>query len=81
VGVLLGGQAGADVEELPDALTGHVPHGTSQKRPIRLDNLTNVRYGLGNPGDGIPVDLEIVLATQVVVIHPGNAGCARVDRR
>jgi hypothetical protein len=72
-------QAGPDVDELPDPLPGHVPHGTPQERAVLLGELTDLGHRLGDALDGLPVDPVVVLAPEVVVIHPGHAGPGGVD--
>ena len=81
VDVLLGGQAGADVEELPDALLGHVLHGADQEAPVRLGPLFEVG---GEPQQvlrRLTVGGEVVLAAEQVVVDAGRAGHGRVDLR
>ena len=75
----LGRQADADVQELADPrVRGQVADGQPQELAIG--------HGLGpggrdEPDDllgGYPVGLEVVLAAQVVVIHPRDVGNGRV---
>jgi len=76
VGVLVGGQAGADVEELPDpGLAGQVLDRAAQERPVGPHPGQDVRVGLQRLLSGLPVGGEVVLAAQLVVVHAG--GCRR----
>ena len=70
VGVADGGQAGPDVDELPDALGGDVPRG-----PLMETAVTPRGVGqLGHFGAYLlrrhPVHFVIVLAAEVVVVKP-----------
>ena len=82
VGVVGGGDAGADVKELPNAgLAGQVPHGPGQERPVSPHALHHVRvFPHGGLGGG-PVRGEVVLAAEPVIVDAGNVGDAGVDLR
>ena len=56
VGVLVGGQAGADVEELPDpGLADQVLDRAAQERPVGPHPRQDVRVGLQGLLSGFPV--------------------------
>jgi hypothetical protein len=44
-GVVRGRDAGADVEELPDAPLGHVPHRAAEERPVLAGDHAHDRQG------------------------------------
>lgn len=83
VHVLLGRQPGADVEELPDPGLGQGAHGPDQEGPVAERGPLDVRARLPAELDdllgGDPVGLVVVLAAQVVVVHPGDARNGRID--
>jgi hypothetical protein len=80
VGVVGGGQAGADVEELPDAgLTGQVTHRAGEEGAARLGVLHNGREDLADLVADLAVDGVVVLAAEPVVPDPGAVGGARVQ--
>jgi hypothetical protein len=82
VGVVRGRDAGADVEELPNAGLGRqVAHRATQERTVRAHGEDQVRIGLESLVARVPVDLVIVLAAQPVVVHPGHVGHAGVQLR
>ena len=75
------GQPSPDVQELPDARFGHqVVHRPAEERPLRPDADQDVGEGLHDLFGRRPVDREIVLAPQPVVIHPRDMRHARVNR-
>jgi hypothetical protein len=80
--VACGGDARADVEELPDAPPGEEPDRAAQERPVRLacrrDPRVQGRHRLGQ----FPVGDEVMTAAQPVVIHPGDMrhACVEVGR-
>src|SRR5690606_24584734 len=78
VDVVLGGQARADVQELPDARLGELPHAADEEAPVGQGHLADVGAGLTAELDhllgGFPVGGEVVLAAQVVVVHTGHTG-------
>jgi hypothetical protein len=83
VDVRLGRDAGADVEELPDARLGRQPrHGAAQERPVRADVADHGRPDLHDGLGCLAVGREIVLAAQPVVVDPGRMRHVRpqVDR-
>ena len=72
VRVRLGGHAGAQVDELRDPLPGRPSGGPGEELPV-------LAHHVGRDGDhgeqllrDFPVDGEIVLAVQQVVINPGD---------
>lgn len=74
VHVALGGQAGADVEELAYALLGGEPDGPAQEVTVGLGGDAGVRKDRQDLLGGGPVGGEVVAATQEVVVHPGHVG-------
>jgi hypothetical protein len=71
----LGGQAGADVQELPDArLGGQVPGGHPQEGAVGQRLSPGLRDQSHDLLGSCPVSGEIVLAAEVVVIHPRHVG-------
>ena len=80
VGVVGGGQAGADVQELTDArLTGQVPDRADQEGPRGASVLDDRRERLENLVADLAVDVEVVFAAQPVVPDPGRLGHVGVD--
>jgi hypothetical protein len=82
MGVVGGGNAGADVEELADAgLAGQIPHRPGQERAVPTHALYHVRVfphgGLGS----CPVGGEVVLSAEPVVIDAGDMRDAGIDLR
>ncbi len=79
VDVALGGQAGADVEELPDPCVGEEPHGAAEERAV----LQRRARAVGHHGvellHGLTVDREVVLAAESVVVHPRDVRGGGVD--
>jgi hypothetical protein len=81
VGVVGGGQARADVEELPyPRVGGQVPDGARQEQPGGLGDVHDGREHLAELVTGRPVDLVVVLAAQPAVPDPGRMGHRDVDR-
>jgi hypothetical protein len=80
--VLPGGQAGTDVEKLPDSrLGGKKLHDPPQESPCRPGGLRRPREGLDRGLCRDPVGLEVVRTAQEVVIDPRWVRDARVDLR
>jgi hypothetical protein len=80
VHVRLGGQAAAEVDELPDArLVRQVTDDPADERPVVTDDSRHVRRYLEQPLGRLPVDGEIVLAAEQVVVNPGDIRPGRVD--
>jgi len=80
VGVVGGGQAGADVEELADAgVTGQIPDHAGEEGPGGASVLDDRRKGLENLVADLAVDGEVVLAAQPVVPDPGRLGHVGVE--
>ena len=80
MGVVHGGQAGADVEELPDARVGRqVMHDGGEEHP---DAAGDVGHG-GHDGEhflgGDPVGREVVLAAEPVVVDARRVRHADVE--
>ena len=81
VHVALGGDAGAYVEELPDAGRGQEPHGPAQERPVGPGERPGVGVHRGKSPARVLVDQEIMAAAQQVVIDPGSVRPPGVDAR
>jgi hypothetical protein len=80
VGVVGGGQAGADVEELADArLTGQVLDRAGEEGPGGASVFDDRREGLEDLVADLSVDGEVVLAAQSVVPDPGRLRHVSVD--
>ena len=79
--VALGGQPGAYVDELADALSGQVPHCAAQEPavlPARGDPIRDEpheRFGCR------PVGFEVVFPAEQVVIDPGHVRDPRAGER
>ena len=75
VHVSRGGQAGADVDELPDpVLLGEDPHHPAQERPVSPGDERQLRHHLDELVSRGTVGREVVLALEEVVVHPGDVG-------
>jgi hypothetical protein len=73
VRIVPGGNSGADVKELPDTgRTGQESHRPGQEGAIRARRHRHIRERLDGQVPGRPIDGEIVLAAQPVVINPGK---------
>jgi hypothetical protein len=71
----LGGQADADVEELADPrVRSQVAHGQPQELAVGHGLGPGYRYEPHDLLGGYPVGLEVILAAEVVVIHPRDVG-------
>ena len=82
VGVVRRRQAGADVEELADALARRqVAHRAGEEPPVGLDRQDRLRVDLQRLLADLPVDREVVLAAEPVVVDPGDVRHAGVDLR
>jgi hypothetical protein len=80
VSVVRGRDAGADVQELPDArLAGQVTHRAGEELPVGPGPRGHARIGCGGLLGGLPVSGVVVLAAQPVVINPGLVSDARVE--
>ena len=79
MGVLRGGQARADVQELPHPGTGHETDRAAEERPVGPGHLHDARMHRAHMLSGRLVDPEVVLAAQPVVPHPRVVSDARVD--
>jgi hypothetical protein len=72
--------AGADVEELPDASgAGQVPDRAGEKSPLSPDTTTESRPSGQRPLDRLPVDGEVALPAKPVVIDPRLMRPGRID--
>jgi hypothetical protein len=75
-----GGQAPAQVEELPDArLASEVADRPADEHPVVPDDPRYVRRGYHQLLRRRPVGGEIVLAAQQVVVDPGHVRLGRID--
>jgi hypothetical protein len=80
MGVLGGGQAGADVKELADPrLAGQVAHGPPQEGAVGAHAREDDRADLDDRLGRGPVGGEIVLAAEQEVIHPGRVSATDVE--
>src|SRR6185437_5457273 len=76
------GDAGADVEELPDpGFPGQVADRTPEERPVRPRGEGHLRPELERLLGGFPVGGVVVLAAEQVVVHPGLVRHGDVERR
>jgi hypothetical protein len=74
-------QAGAEVEELLDALQRHVPDRPAECGPVEPRAVTAVTHDRDRLGGDLAVDREVVLAAEDGVVDPGHARPRRVDLR
>jgi hypothetical protein len=75
-----GGQAAAEVQELPDALVpGQVPHRPAEERPVVARDRRHVRDHGDKPLGRLPVGGEVVLTAEQVVVDPGHVRRPRID--
>ena len=82
VHVPVGGQPGAEVEELPDArLGGQEPDRAAEERPVGPGHLGELGGHFHHLAGGSPVGGEVVLPAEQVVIDPGRGRDRRVDPR
>jgi hypothetical protein len=78
--VALGGQPGADVEQLRDArLADQVAHHPAQERPVRHGRERRLGRELHGLGHEFPVSGEIILAAEERVVHACDIRLADVD--
>jgi hypothetical protein len=52
---------------------------TAHERPVLLGREPDLRGELQGLLGGLPIGGEVVLAAEVVVVHPGDVGGAQVD--
>ena len=82
VGVVGRGQAGADVEELPDAgLSRQVAHRTTEEQPVHARVLDDLGEPRGDAVADLAVDRVVVLAAEPVVPDARRVGHRGVDLR
>jgi len=82
MGVVRGGDTGADVQELPDAgLGGQVTDGAGQEGPVGPDREDDIGIGRNGLIARGPVGREVIGAAKPVVVHPGDVGHADVKGR
>jgi hypothetical protein len=79
VHVRRGGQAATQVEVLRDALLGEEAHRAKQERAVGQGQPPRLQPGFHQPLGGGPVDGEVVLPVEQVVVDPGDARTADVD--
>lgn len=76
--IALGGQAGADVEELPDADVDQELDGPSEEGAVLLRSYRDMGDDLQDLLRRRSIGRKIVLSTQKVVIHPGDIRDIRI---
>jgi hypothetical protein len=82
MGVVGGGQAGADVEELADAVFGRqLVHRVDQEQPRGPGDQRQGGHRLEDSFGRFPVGGEVVFTAQPVVPHPRRVGHAGVEGR
>jgi uncharacterized protein len=80
--VLLGGDAGSDVEELADAgLAGEVADGAAEVGPVGARDRPDIGLHGDERAGGVLVHAEVMLPAQPPVVDPGDARLAGVDPR
>ncbi len=78
--VPLGGQAGADVDELPDAgLVGQEAHGAAEEAAVLPRHVGGGGLDRDDLFGEVAVDLEVVLAVEPVVVDPGHVRRVRIE--
>src|SRR5579859_1914071 len=78
VHVALTGQAGPEVEELPDALADGKTHGTVEEPPVSSGHITVLRGHLEQLFHCGTVGGEVVLPAQCVVVHASHVRPANI---
>jgi hypothetical protein len=82
VDVADGGEAGAEVDELPDTGVGHEEaDGPAELVAVVVGEPAQLRDDLVRRGDRHPVDLEMLLAPEEVVVYTGDRRPAQVHAR
>jgi hypothetical protein len=80
VHAVLGGQAGAEVEELADArLAGQEADHPADERPVVADGSRDAGQGREQLLRGLPVGGEVVLAAKDAVLDPGHVRRRRIN--
>src|SRR5262249_6992863 len=80
VAVVLGGDAGAYVEKLPDpGLACQEPDRSAQERPVGLNGGAEIGVQGDDRARGVAVSLKIVVAAQPVVVDAGDVRLGGVD--
>jgi hypothetical protein len=79
VRVLHRGQAGAQVEELLDALQRHEPDGAAERGPVEPRAVAAVTHRRHRLGGDRAVNREVVLSAEDRVVHARHARLRRVD--
>ena len=75
MGVPCGGDAGPDVQELPNPrLGGEIVDRTAEERPVRASGEQHLGVDLKPRLDGSPVGRVVALAAEHVVVAPGLGG-------
>jgi hypothetical protein len=72
VGVVGGRQAGADVEELPDALVDQIADAAGEELPVGARRVHDARDMPGDLVARAPIGLEVVLSAEPVVPDTGR---------
>jgi hypothetical protein len=78
MGVRRGGDAGADVDDLPDSALGDEAHRTAEEIAVGAGAGGHLGGDLHHAVRGLPVDLVVVPAAEEVVVHPGRVRPAGV---
>src|SRR5580704_2357151 len=79
VGVHRGGQARADIDELPDPATGYVADGPPEEPPVLPGHLRGGRVNGQHLLGQLAVDGEVILAAEPVVPDAGDVRLGRVE--
>jgi hypothetical protein len=80
VGVVGRGQAGADVEELPDARLGHqVVHRAGEELALQAGDHHEVGEHAEQRLADLTIDGEVILSAQQEIPYPGRVRHRRVD--
>jgi hypothetical protein len=79
VGVGTGRQPGPDVEELADSVVAQEPYRAHQELAVGARAVQNLRRDLEGHFGRLPVDGEVVLTAQKVVVDPGWMRDIRAD--
>src|SRR5215468_12312602 len=82
MGVVRGGDTGADVQELPDPpRTGQVAHHPGQQRAVSPNGGDDRGISLDDRITSYPVSSKVVLPAEPIVIYPGHMGLAGIKIR
>src|SRR5262245_22543204 len=74
------GKSGAEIDELPDPVfLGEQPYDLAEKMAIMLGHPAHDREMGDDFLRSLAIGIEIVLAAQIIIIHPGDIWCAGID--